>query len=142
MKNKVRSATEFLKPLPDPDAISSEYWRAATEGRLLIQECPTCGHRQWYPRALCTECSSDTQWLECSGLGTVNTFTIIRQYGMQPFKQELPYIVAMIELVEGPLVMGNITDCDVETVRIGDPVLVWFLKIEEGIGIPYWSPDA
>ena len=61
---------------------------------------------------------------------------------MQPFKQEIPYIVAMIELEEGPLVMGNVTDCDVETVRIGDPVSVWFLKVEEGIGIPYWSPDA
>ena len=48
----------------------------------------------------------------------------------------------MLYEVITPLIMGNITDCDVETVRIGDPVSVWFLKIEEGIGIPYWSPDA
>lgn len=139
---EVRTVAKFLKPLPSPDRISAEYWRAAADGRLLIQECPECGHRQWYPRALCTNCAAAPHWRECAGTGTVHTFTIIRQYGMTPFKEELPYIVAMIELTEGPLIMGNITDGDVEALRIGDPVSVWFIRAEEEIGIPYWRRDA
>ena len=44
---------EWAKPLPGLDAVNRPYWQAAREGRLLIQEC-SCGHRQWYPRAVCT----------------------------------------------------------------------------------------
>ena len=86
--------------------------RPRAEGRLLIQECPKCGHRQWYPRALCTACGADPEWLECSGRGTVHTFTSSASRGCAPFQDELPYVIAMVELDEGPLMFGNVTDCD------------------------------
>ena len=50
----------------------------------------------------------------------------MRQYGGPGFKDELPYVVAMIELDEGVRMMGNVTDVDAESVRIGDKVQVWF----------------
>jgi uncharacterized OB-fold protein len=133
---------EWTKPLPTPDDVNRDYWQAGTEGRLLIQQCPHCGHRQFYPRALCTSCAGEPEWLECTGRGTVHTFTIIRQMGMRPFRNELPYVVAMIELDEGPLIMGNVTDCDPESVRIGQPVEVHFLKAADDVGIPVWRPAA
>ena len=108
--HEVRAGEEWAKPLPKPDHVNAEYWQAAADGRLLIQECPSCGHRQWYPRALCTACAGDPEWLECSGSGTVYTFTIIRQFGMKPFRDELPYVIAMIDLEEGPRIMGDIPD--------------------------------
>jgi uncharacterized protein len=133
---------EWTKPLPTPDDVNRDYWQAGTEGRLLIQQCPHCGHRQFYPRALCTSCAGEPEWLECTGRGTVHTFTIIRQMGMRPFRNELPYVVAMIELDEGPLIMGNVTDCDPESVRIGQAVEVHFLKAADDVGIPVWRPAA
>lgn len=131
---------EWGKPLPQPDNVSGPYWQAAAEGRLLIQECPKCHHRQWYPRALCTACAADPEWLECSGRGTVHTFTVVRQFGMKPFRDELPYVVAMVDLEEGPRIMGAVTDCDPDDVRIGMGVEVHFLKAADDIGVPYWRP--
>ena len=140
MSDVTTPTEEWTKPLPTPDEVNREYWAAGTDGRLLIQACPHCGHRQFYPRALCTSCGGDPEWLECTGRGTVHTFTVIRQMGMRPFRNELPYVVAMIELDEGPLIMGNVTDCDPESVRIGLPVEVHFVKAADDVGIPLWRP--
>jgi len=138
--NDVVEADEWLKPRPKPDVVSAPYWEAAAQGRLLIQECPSCGHRQWYPRAMCTQCARDVEWFECSGRGEVHTFTVIRQMGMRPFKDELPYVVAMVQLEEGPLIYGNVTDCEPEDVHVGMPVEVWFTKIDDAVAIPSWRP--
>ena len=133
---------EWQKPLPAIDDVNREFWAAAAEGRLLIQACPHCGHRQFYPRALCTACGDPPEWLECSGRGTVHTFTIIRQMAMRPFRDELPYVVAMVELEEGPRMMGNVTDCDPDTVRIGLPVEAHFVRAADDVGVPMWRPAS
>jgi uncharacterized protein len=134
----VTTADEWTKPLPQPDDVNRPYWNAGVEGRLVIQQCPRCSHRQFYPRALCTQCGDEPEWMDCTGRGTLHTFTIIRQMGMRPFRDELPYVVAMIELEEGPLIMGNVTDCDPEAVEIGAPVAVHFVRASDDVGVPYW----
>ena len=128
------------RPLPAPDHVSSAYWKAAAEGRILYQECPTCGHRQFYPRAMCVACGHDPEWRTASGRGTVHTFTIIRQNWAPPFREQLPYVVAMVELAEGPRMMANITDCAPEDVSIGMPVEAYTVAVDEEIGLPFWRP--
>jgi hypothetical protein len=54
------------------------------------------------------------EWAEASGRGTVHTYTVVRQYGAPPFKDELPYVVAVIELDEGVKMIGNVTGCAVD----------------------------
>lgn len=130
----------WKKPLPQTDPVSAPFWSAAGEGRLLYQRCPACGHRQFYPRAACTACGADPEWAEASGRGEVHTFTIVRQFGAPPFKDELPYVVAMIELEEGVRMMGNVTGCDVEAVRIGMPVEAYAVLAAPGIGVTFWRP--
>jgi uncharacterized protein len=120
--------------------ISRDYFAACAEGRLLIQECPSCGHRQHYPRSNCTRCNAIPTWLETAGRGTVYTFTIVRQYGLPPFKEMLPYVVAMIALDEGPRLMGNISDCPPDEVSIGMSVEFYAMKISDEMGIPFWRP--
>jgi uncharacterized protein len=129
------------RPQPAPDAVSGPYWEACARGELLVQRCPSCGHRQFYPRALCTVCAADPEWEQVSGRGTVHTYTVIRQNHAQPFRDLLPYVVAMVELDEGPLVMGNLSDCEVGDVHIGMPVEVWFeAGAADGVAVPYWRP--
>jgi len=137
---EVRAVEEWAKPLPLPDNVSGPYWEAGAEGRLLIQQCPACGSRQWYPRALCTACGGDPEWLECSGRGRIHTFTVIRQFGMKPFRDELPYVIVMVELEEGPLILGAMTDCDPESVGIDMAVEVCFVRAADDVGVPYWRP--
>ena len=132
--------TDWVKPLPLPDNVSAPYWAAAREGRLLVQECPQCGNRQWYPRALCTRCAAEPEWLECTGRGVVYTYCVIRQMGTAGFRDEVPYVVAMVELDEGPRVMGNVIGVDIAEVHIGLAVEAAFIAVADDIGIPQWRP--
>jgi len=133
---------EWKKPMPKPDAVSAPWWAAAAEGRLLYQECPACGHRQFYPRPVCTACGADPEWAEASGRGVVHTFTVVRQYGQPPFKDELPYVVAMIELEEGVRMLSNVTDCDAESVHVGMPVEAYAVAAADEVAVPFWRPIA
>jgi uncharacterized OB-fold protein len=132
---------EWTRPLPAKDPVSAPYWEAAARGELLIQRCPACGNRQHYPRAACTQCGATPEWERASGRGTIHTYTVIRQNHARPFRDELPYVVAMVELEEGPRVMGNV-DGPVDDVHIGMPVEVYFQTAEEDLGIPFWRPTS
>jgi hypothetical protein len=124
-----------LMPVPTPE--SEAYWQACSEGRLLIQRCSACGHRQFYPRLLCTSCASaDVEWHEASGAGRVRSFTIIRRAVTEAYAADVPYVVALIELAEGPTMMSNVVDCDVEDVHIGMSVSVRFERRTEEIAVP------
>jgi uncharacterized OB-fold protein len=142
ISHEVIDAPEWAKPLPQLDNVNEEYWKAAREGRLLIQQCPKCGHRQWYPRAVCTQCAADPEWLEASGRGTVHTYTVVRQQGIPAFKAELPYVITMVELEEGPLIFGSMPGVDPDTVSIGMSVEVYFVAAADDTGIPYWRPST
>lgn len=142
MAREVLEVEEWAKPLPQLDNVNAEYWKAACDGRLLIQECTRCGHRQWYPRALCTKCAAEVRWLETAGRGTVHTYTVIRQQGIPAFKAELPYVITMVELDEGPLVFGAMVGVDPDAVSIGMPVEVYFVAADDDTGVPYWRPTT
>jgi uncharacterized OB-fold protein len=131
---------EWTRPLPDPDGEAVPYFEACSRGELLVQQCGSCGHRQFYPRAICTACGGDPDWLTTQGIGNVHTYTVMRQSGQRPFKDLTPYVVAMIELPEGPRIMGAVTDCDPEHVHIGMPVEVYMVRAAENVAVPFWRP--
>jgi uncharacterized OB-fold protein len=136
------AASIGARPLPAADNVTSPYWEAAARGEVLYQACPACGNRQFYPRALCTACAAEPEWRVASGRGTVHTFTVIRQNWAQPFNELAPYVVAMVDLEEGPRMMTNITGCDPDEVRIGMAVEAYTLTVEDGLGLVFWRPVA
>jgi uncharacterized OB-fold protein len=137
---EVRAGEGWEKPIPAGGNVAGEFWAAAARGRLLIQHCPTCGARQFYPRLLCSTCGSEPEWEEASGNGIVHTFTVVRQNGARPFNEDVPYVVAMIELAEGPRMMGNVTGCAPEQVTVGMAVRAFAVRIEDDLAIPFWEP--
>jgi len=137
----VLKADEWVKPLPAPDEVSGPFYEAAARGELRYQQCPECSHRQFYPRAVCTACGAEPRWETASGRGTVHTFTVIRQNFAKGFRDELPYVVAMIELEEGVKMMGSVTDCSPDDVSIGMAVEAYALEVEEGLALPFWRPS-
>jgi uncharacterized OB-fold protein len=113
--------------MPRPAAVTTpltqHYWDAAAHGRLLVQRCITCGHHQHYPRTLCTACwSDDLTWVEAKGTGHVATLTVVHMPGHPAWQRETPYVLALVELDEGPRLMTNITGTDPENVYVGMPV--------------------
>lgn len=139
---EVRKAAEWKKPIPAPDEIEAPFHEAAARGELLYQRCPDCDHVQFYPRGLCTACGATSAWAVASGLGEVYTFTIIRQTHSAVFKDEVPYVVAMVELAEGVKMMGNVTDCTVDEVRVGMAVEAYAIEFADGMALPYWRPRS
>jgi len=119
---------------PDVRPEGAPFWEAARDGRFLVKYCLACGKPHWHPRALCPFCMGDTEWRPASGLGTVHTFSVTRRAG------PTPYCIAYVELDEGVIMMTNIVDCDLDTVRIGMPVRVVFKPSTDGTPVPMFAP--
>jgi uncharacterized OB-fold protein len=93
------------------DALSREYWQAAREGRLLVQRCSACGHHQFYPRPLCLECEAlDPEWVEATGVGSVYSITTVHIHVTPDL--DPPYLVALVQLEEGPRLLTRLVDDD------------------------------
>lgn len=102
--------------------------------KLLVARCRECKQLFWYPRPLCPFCFGDAELEAVKGTGVVYTFSITRRGGPEP------YCIAYVELDEGPRMLTRITDCDFETLRIGDRVKVGFRNEPNGARIPVFTP--
>ena len=130
-------------PIPTVDADSAPYWQAARDGKLLLQSCVGCGAPRFYPRHLCPRCwSPETRWIEASGRGRVHSFTIIHRPPSPEFAERVPYVVALIDLEEGPRMMANVVGADALSVEIDDPVAVTFETRGDGFVLPQFSRVA
>lgn len=128
------------RPAPVPEPEAAEYWKAAHDGRLVVQRCDDCGHHQLYPRALCLACGGAVSWVDASGRGVVYSYTVIRQNYVRPFRDWIPYVVALVDLAEGPRLMTNIVGCDPEAVSVGMAVQARFEPVSEETGIALFEP--
>lgn len=127
-------------PVPVPNADSLPYWNAARERRLLIRKCNACAALHFMPRHLCPVCWSDQlEWIESKGTGSVHSFTVIRRAPMPAFAPLTPYVVALIDLDEGPRMIANVIGEDALSVAIGDRVKVTFEDRGEGAMIPQFN---
>ena len=135
------AATPYRKPLPRVDEESRGWWEALARHELYLQRCRSCGTLRFYPRALCPACLSEaTEWRRASGCGTVYSFTVTYQNQAPGFRDELPYVLAIVELAEGVRLMTNVTGCPPEGVRIGMPVEVVFEDVTPEITLPKFRP--
>ncbi len=130
----------YAKPLPEVDEDTRPYWEGCKQQKLLFQECASCGTVQSYPRKVCMRCmQASLVWRESSGRGDVYSFSVVHR-GPQGFEDDVPYVVAIVQLAEGFRVMTNIVDCDPDSVRIGLDVQVVFQRINEDVTLPKFTP--
>lgn len=128
------------KPPPHAPARTQPYWRAAAEGRLLLQRCGSCGRWQHYARVLCTACwSPDVAWQEASGRGTLWTYTVAHRAPHPAWAEETPYVIAVATLDEGPRLLGTLRRCAPEDVRVGMPLRAVFER-RDGYGVVHFAP--
>ena len=121
-------------PAPAVTPETKPFWDAAADGRLVIKQCTACGQSHHYPRTICPFCGSDaTEWRPASGRGKVYTYSVMRRVPE-------PYVIAYVTLEEGPMMMTNIVDCDLDSVRIGQAVRVVFKPTEGGPPVPMFAP--
>lgn len=130
------------RPMPTPDAATGPYWAAAHEGRFVMPRCNDCGKYHFYPHPLCPHCSSARlEWVEVSGRGKLYSYTVVHRAPSKAFAEEVPYVVAVVELDEGPRLMSNLRGCAPEAAQIGMPLKVAFRKLSESVTLPVFEPQ-
>lgn len=132
---------KYLKPLPVIDEEMRPWWEALQRHELYVQKCRDCGDLRYHPRALCTNCLSPrTEWIRCSGRGTVYTFTATYQNQGAGFRESLPYIMAWVELEEGVKMLTNLVECRPEEAKIGMPVEVVYEDVTPQVTLAKFRP--
>lgn len=92
--------------IPD-DPTTAPFWEAALDGRLVVQRCRACNASQLYPRPFCLRCeSTELDWADASGRGRVYSMTT-NHLQVRP-DLEPPYVIALVELDEGPRLLMHI----------------------------------
>lgn len=118
------------------DPINRAFWEAATHGKLVVQQCVDCDSYQFYGRPFCLSCQSDhVKWVETAGFATVYSITRV-ELSFDP-SAETPYLVAVVELDEGPRMMTQIVNGDAE---IGDRVQVSWRHRDDAPPLPVFQP--
>jgi len=130
--------TTSAKPLPVPTPETAAFWEGCRRGELLLQRCTACGAMQFPPRRHCGSCLGDAlAWRAASGRGRITSWTVVRHPVSPAFAADVPYVVAIVALDEGPTMMAGVRDCAIDAVRVDMPVEVVFETRSETIAIPY-----
>jgi uncharacterized OB-fold protein len=121
--------------VPRPTIEDREYWEGARRGELRIQHCSTCGKYQHYARMLCSHCGETTlEWVTASGKGTVYSFTVIRQNGVPPFNERVPFVVATVDLdEEGARMIATMPSVEPGDARVGMRVRAAFRPASDDV---------
>ena len=129
------------KPGPQASPLSQPFWDGCRERRLRLQYCPDSDRWVFYPRALDPHSwSTNLQWRDASGRGTVASFIVVHKPGHPAFQEDAPYVVALIDLEEGPRMLSNVVGCAPDQVRIGQPVRVHWVE-QGGEVLPKFIPE-
>jgi uncharacterized protein len=118
-------ATASSKPLPRPlsPEVTRPFWEAAKRHELVMPRCTTCDHLFFYPRSECPRClSNHLEWVRVSGRGRLHTYTIVYQPANAAFRDDTPYIYAVVQLDEGPRMVSNVVQCDLDAVKVDMPL--------------------
>lgn len=120
---------------PAVNAENKPFYDAASAGRLALKHCLDCDQPHYYPRAICPHCGSDrTEWRDASGRGTIYSYSVCRRVG------PVPFVIAYVTLAEGVTMLTNIVDCDLDSVRIGQPVKLVFKPTDGGPPVAMFAP--
>ncbi|MEY2966235.1 MAG: hypothetical protein RLY50_285 [Actinomycetota bacterium] len=118
--------SQLPAPRPLVTSANESFWNATADGRLVLQKCSSCDTVAWPIRRHCPTCWTETLVeFDASGRGKVYSFTVVRK-GRMDYKDASPFVVAYVELDEGPRVMTNIVECEPDEVAVDMPVEVVF----------------
>ena len=116
-------------PLPDTrDPLVAPFFAAAARSELRIPRCEMCERFVWYPTELCAACNGALQWTSMSGRGTLFTWVVVQRAFLPAFESMVPFVTALIALVEDPAVRlcSYLVDATPEALRADAAVEVAF----------------
>jgi uncharacterized OB-fold protein len=129
------------RPRPAMNRDTEFFWNGAAHGELLIQRCTACDTLRHPPRTMCGNCGSlDWDTIPSSGHGEVFSYVVMHHPPVPGF--DMPYVVALVALEEGTRVVTSIVGAEPDDVRIGMPVELDFLKVDDDLTLPVFRPRS
>jgi uncharacterized protein len=132
-------AQAYRGALPRPTPETKPFWDGAKQHKLMLPWCNACARAHFFPRNCCPHCFSfDLEWRQASGRGKLHTF-VINHKAARGFEDKVPYVIAVVELAEGPRMMSNIVMQEVPTpdnLRVDMDLEVCFDDITADITLP------
>ena len=127
------------KAVPRSTPETEPFWEGTAAGELRLQRCAACDAHYFPPRPFCPTClGADVSWETVSGRGTLHSYVINHRAapGFEP-----PYAIAVVQLDEGPRMMGNIVNCEQtpEALELDMPLQVTFEQ-RGAMAVAVWEP--
>lgn len=139
------SDVERVRFEPPVTERSTPFWEATRTGALVLPWCNACGRPHWYPRLRCPHChSADLDWRPSTGDGVVYAVSVQHRAGWMGLADRGPYPVAVIELDDGPRIMGGLEglDPDEAAAAVGRPVRISWEPLSDGRQLPMFTVAA
>jgi uncharacterized protein len=132
-------ADEVLRPVVSPD--TAFFWDGTAAGELRIQRCGGCGALRHPPGPMCPACGAARPgYVVAAGTGEVYSY-VVQHHPPVPGKQ-LPIVVALVALPEGVRVVGELLGVNPDRVRVGLPVRIEFVRVDDTLTLPAWREDG
>jgi uncharacterized protein len=133
--------SEAAKPLPRPAPESLPFWESAKQHRLALPRCNACAKFWFPPSRSCPHClAADFAWLPVSGRGKIFSFVTFHRVYHPAFASEVPYVVALVELEEGPRMLSNIVGVPPDRVGCDMPVRIVYDDVVADVTVPKFTP--
>jgi uncharacterized OB-fold protein len=126
--------------LPDPSPFAEPYWEGARAGELRLQRCGACAAVWHPPLPRCPSCrSARVEWRACEGGGELHSYTVVMHSAHPDIVDQVPYVVAVVQLDEGPRVVANLVGCRIDQLAIGMRVRTTFQQLTADVTLPQFT---
>lgn len=128
-------------PLPGlDDGVVRPFWDGAREGKLILQRDRQTGEVHWPPKPAYWK-GGRLEYFAAGGRGAVYTYVVGMEPFLPAFQHLLPHIMVVVQLAEGPRIVGHMVQCTPEEMRFGMPVRVVFKRLTDRVTLPVWEPE-
>jgi uncharacterized protein len=131
--------------LPEVTDLNRPYWEGLAAGEVRLQRCLQCSRYQHPPESFCYHCpSTDLAWETVPARGEIYSFIVVHQRYHAAFAEHLPYVVATVQLDEGPRLLAAMLFDEPDAVQIGARVKPRVEPVSEGGAVLLYTldPDA
>jgi uncharacterized OB-fold protein len=129
--------------VPGANGLGAEFYgQAAATGVVHLQRCDACATWRHPPRILCAVCGSEAwSWQPISGRGRVFTWTITHRATDPAFAEHMPYAIVVVEMEEGPRLVGNLLELAPSELRVDLPVHVVLDHRSDAVALLDFAPE-
>ncbi|MEC9340885.1 MAG: Zn-ribbon domain-containing OB-fold protein [Pseudomonadota bacterium] len=128
-------------PMPPLDDLNRTFFEAMADGKVMVQRCADCGTWLAPGAFVCDNCASENlTWDQASGTGEVYSYVVYHRAFDPAFESLVPYNVCLIEMDEGPRLLGNTVGIENDQIQIGMKVKAVFNPVGDGLPMLQFQP--